>query len=306
VTHGLDANQAANLLLTHGPNELQKEERLPVWKIFLLQFANLLILMLLASCVISLSLGEYVEGVAILVTVFLNAFIATYTEHSAGNALAALTKLTQPTANVIREGKQVQIPSKDIVPGEIILIKVGDVVPADMRLIESNDLRLNEMFLTGESIDVVKNTKMMSEEQRARLLTPSNMAFSSTNVAAGNAVGMAVATGMQTRVGNIARLLQSGGQNENGKKASTLDAHRRSMTPMQRSLHRIGLTIGTVGLVVCVLVFIIANVRGYYNVAHPDSATWLQALMIAVTLAVSAIPEGLPLVVTVCLALVSY
>jgi len=302
IAQGLDAHHVDEALLRHGPNELQKEQRTPLWKAFLLQFANLLILMLAVSCIISLALEEYVEGGAILVTVFLNAFIATYTEHSAGNALAALTKLTQPVANVIRDGKQTQIPSRNIVPGDIILIKVGDVVPADMRMIDANDLRVNEMYLTGESLDVVKNNKMMTEEARAKLLTPSNMAFSSTNVAAGNGVGIAVATGMQTRVGNIARLLQSSGRAD-GKKESALASHRRNMTPMQRSLHRVGLTMGLVGLSVCVLVFIVATVREYRNIAHPDSPSWLQSLMIAVTLAVSAIPEGLPLVVTVCLAL---
>ncbi len=183
---------------------------MPVWKLFLSQFTHFLVAMLIASSIVSLSLGHFVEGVAILTTVILNAIVATYTENSSANALAALADLSQPLANVIRDGQVVAVHSADIVPGDVVVLRTGDVVPADIRLLSSSDLKTNEMLLTGESEEVAKSANP-SQNAIAKALTPPNLCFSSTSIAAGHARGLVVEIGMRTRVGQIAQLLRGGG-----------------------------------------------------------------------------------------------
>uniref|UniRef100_M4BIZ3 Uncharacterized protein n=1 Tax=Hyaloperonospora arabidopsidis (strain Emoy2) TaxID=559515 RepID=M4BIZ3_HYAAE len=271
-----------------------------------MQFTNVIIGLLMAAAVASVALQEYVEGVAIIAIVTLNAVIATVQEHNASNALEALQKMTSPQCMVLRDGgRHVQIPSDHLVPGDMVVLTTGDIVPADIRLVSSAGLKVNEMILTGESEDVLKKVDAECANSSSEKLTANNMVFASTSIAVGSATGVVVETGMSTRVGSIALLLKSGGH----KKSDDINCCRRlkdssspKMTPLQLSLHKLGVSMGTVVLGVCVIVFIVGMVRGNADPKHPDRAVWLNVVMIAVSLAVSAVPEGLPMVVTICLS----
>ncbi|KAL4099788.1 hypothetical protein PRIC1_007587 [Phytophthora ramorum] len=306
VENGLDSTHVTRLLAEHGPNELEAELRTPLCIVFLLQFYNLIIGMLLFAAVASLSLQEFVEGIAILFIVTLNAVIATIQENSASNALEALANMSSPQSTLIRDGVEQMVDSKELVPGDIVLLKTGDVVPADIRLHHSADLKSNEMLLTGEAEDVSKkyNASMVA---KSNTLTADNMVFSSTTITAGNARGIVVETGMNTRVGSIALLLQSRSENEKQRGFKNpltkfLEKHQPKLTPLQRALHKLGFVMGTIALTVCALVFIVGMVRGTRDAKHPERPVWLTMIMISVSLAVSAVPEGLPMVVTICLS----
>ncbi|RLN54755.1 hypothetical protein BBJ29_007584 [Phytophthora kernoviae] len=304
-THGLDAETASKRLADHGPNSLEAEKKAPIYVIFLLQFTNVIIGLLMAAAVASIALQEFVEGLAIVAIVTLNAVIATIQEHNASNALEALQKMTSPQCVVLREGgRQLMIPSEQLVTGDIVVLTTGDIVPADIRLITSSDFKVNEMILTGESEDVLK--KFDADMSRSEKLTADNMVFASTSVATGNAMGVVVETGMSTRVGSIATLLK-GGSSVNGAKRPNcwrrfLDKYYPKMTPLQQSLHHLGVVMGTVVLAICVIVFVVGMVRDNADPKNPDRPVWLNMVMVAVSLAVSAVPEGLPMVVTICLS----
>ncbi|CAI5736850.1 unnamed protein product [Peronospora destructor] len=282
------------------------KKKAPVYIIFLLQFTNVIIGLLMTAAVASISLQEYVEGLAIIAIVTLNAIVATIQEHNASNALEALQKMTSPQCVVLRDGgRQGQIPSEELVTGDIVVLTTGDIIPADIRLIQSSDLKVNEMILTGESEDVLK--KHDADTSCSEKLTADNMVFASTSVATGNATGVVVETGMSTRVGSIAMLLKGGGSGADGAKHPNcwrrfVDKYYPKMTPLQQSLHNLGVFMGTAVLGICVIVFIVGMVRDNADPKNPDRAVWLNVVMIAVSLAVSAVPEGLPMVVTICLS----
>ncbi|KAL7688022.1 putative P-type ATPase, HAD superfamily, P-type ATPase, transmembrane domain superfamily [Plasmopara halstedii] len=311
--HGLDGLDVERRLLRYGLNTLEQEAKTPILVIFLLQFYNLIISMLLFAAVASLALQEWVEGIAILAIVILNAIVATYQEHSASNALAALMSLSSPQSLVIRDNTQQVVDSKLLVPGDIVILVTGDVVPADIRLIASVDLKCNEMLLTGESEDVPKKYNALMHPAGAgkpEKLTASNMVFSSTTITTGNARGIVVETGMKTRVGSIAALLQakSGTDATANKKwiqnpiSDCVAKHRPKLTPLQRALHHTGYIMGLIAVGVAILVFIVGMIRGTVDPRHPDRPTYLTMIMAAVSMAVSAVPEGLPMVVTICLS----
>uniref|UniRef100_K3WI61 Cation-transporting P-type ATPase N-terminal domain-containing protein n=1 Tax=Globisporangium ultimum (strain ATCC 200006 / CBS 805.95 / DAOM BR144) TaxID=431595 RepID=K3WI61_GLOUD len=307
LERGLNSLEHEDRVANYGLNVLEEEPRTPTYIVFLLQFYNLIIGMLLFAAVASLGLGEYVEGIAILFIVFLNATIATIQENSASNALAALAQMSSPQSMVIRDGAQVIIDSKTLVPGDLVLLGTGDVVPADIRLVHSSDLKANEMLLTGESEDVAKkfNAPMNGNSQK---LTADNMVFSSTTITAGNARGIVVETGMSTRVGSIAALLKTNTKTNDSEKgcknplAEKLAKYQPKLTPLQRSLHKLGFVMGAIAISVCILVFVVGMIRGNKDPAHPERPLWLVMVMISVSLAVSAVPEGLPMVVTICLS----
>ncbi|RMX69586.1 hypothetical protein DD238_002026 [Peronospora effusa] len=303
--YGLDTEIARQRLDQNGSNSLDAEKKSSVYIIFLLQFTNVIIGLLMTAAVASIALQEYVEGLAIIAIVTLNAIVATVQEHNASNALEALQKMTSPQCVVLRDGgRQVQIPSEKLVTGDIVVLTTGDIVPADIRLIQSSDLKVNEMILTGESEDVLK--KYDADKSCSEKLTADNMVFASTSVATGNATGVVVETGMATRVGSIAMLLEGGGNGADGAKHSNcwhrFDKYYPKMTPLQQSLHNLGVFMGTAVLGICVVVFIVGMVRDNTDPKNPDRAVWLNVVMIAVSLAVSAVPEGLPMVVTICLS----
>jgi P-type Ca2+ transporter type 2C len=307
--HGLTTDEAVKRLAVHGPNSLEADKKTPVLVIFLLQYMNLIMGLLCVAALASIALQEFVEGFAIFGIVTLNAIVATVQEKNASDALDALQKMSSPQCVVMRDGRQQVIPSEQLVDGDIVVLATGDIVPADIRLVFSSDFKVNEMILTGESEDVLKKyDAVMSkpESGKAEKLTASNMVFSSTSVATGNAVGVVVETGMGTRVGSIAALLKGSSLTKDGKKKNFvqrfMEKYQPKMTPLQHSLHRLGVFMGTAVCVVCVVVFVVGMARGNRDPKHPERPIWLYMVMIAVTLAVSAVPEGLPMVVTICLS----
>ncbi|TDH68706.1 hypothetical protein CCR75_004598 [Bremia lactucae] len=313
LERGLNGMDVERRILRYGLNALEEEAKTPVSVIFLLQFYNLIIAMLLFAALASLALQEWVEGIAILVIITLNAAVATYQEYSASNALAALASLSSPQSLIIRDGMQQVVDSKFLVPGDIVILVTGDVVPADIRLITSVDLKCNEMLLTGESEDVAKrfNAQICSGKGgKSAKLTANNMVFSSTTITTGNARGIVVETGMNTRVGSIAALLQA--KSGKGAKAERkwirnpledcIAKHQPRLTPLQHALHHMGYVMGLIAVAVSLLVFLVGMIRGTKDPRHPNQPTFLTMIMTAVSVAVSAVPEGLPMVVTICLS----
>ncbi|KAJ0392212.1 hypothetical protein ATCC90586_010452 [Pythium insidiosum] len=301
---GLAAEEAEKRIAFYGKNSLEAEKKTPIYVIFLLQHLNLIIALLMGASLAAIALQEFLEGFAIMGIVTLNNIIATIQEKNASDALDALQKMSSPQCVVLREGRKIMIPSDQLVPGDIVVLATGDVVPADIRLVHSADFKVNEMILTGESEDVLK--KFDANVSKSDKLTPDNMVFSSTCVATGNATGVVVETGMSTRVGSIAALLKGSKLTADGKKKNCLrrfmDKYQPKMTPLQHSLHRLGVIMGSFVIGVCVIVFIVGMIRGNKDPKNPDRPIWLNMVMVAVSLAVSAVPEGLPMVVTICLS----
>jgi len=271
----------------YGPNVLGKEKKESLIKIYLHEFMSPVVLMLMTSALVCLVplVGAYVEGIAILIIININASLATYMTRSCSDALSKLAAMAAPETRVIRDGKQETVPANDLVPGDIVLLATGDAVPSDGRLLELAEIMTNEAPLTGESEDVKKVLVLTGEaldEPFAR-----NMCFASTVVTNGTGKMITTSTAMETQVGRIAKALQSTGS---------------TLTPLQHALNRLGGQIGGLASCVLVAVMIIAYVRGFSNPTS-DKAQWLQLLLLGVAFAVSSIPEGLPMVVTICLSL---
>lgn len=277
LANGLSTDEATLRLSKHGSNTLHKGKRVSAWMLFASQFKNLVIWVLIGAAAVSIALDEWVDGSAILAIVVLNAIIGFFQEYRAEKAVAALSRLTAPKARVVRNGHAVLIPSVHVVPGDILLLEPGDLVAADARLIEAASLRSAEAPLTGESLPVNKSTTTIPAE--TALADRNNMIFLGTSITAGTGRAIVVATGMETEVGHIARLLQSASSDE---------------TPLQRRLDQVGRRLLWICLGIVALVFSLGWLR-----AHDP----LELLLGAVSLAVAAIPEGLPAVVTVALAL---
>lgn len=276
-TRGLTSHEAAKRYLADGPNSLRTETSAPWPRILVRQFQSLLIWVLVAAAVLSAFLGEWIDCIAVLTIVLLNALIGFYQELSAEKSIAALRQLTAPQARVWRDGHLTQIPADKVVRGDVLEFEAGDIVAADARLLEATSLRCSESILTGESEPVTKNVEPIAHAEA--LGDRTNMAFMGTTVVAGTGRAVVTAIGMASEVGRIAALL--------GETTETA-------TPLQRKLNTFGkaLVWGALGIVV--LLIILGLVRG-------ESA--LALFMTAVSLAVAAVPEGLPAVVTVALAL---
>ncbi len=275
---GLSEEQISQRLDTFGTNELQEAPPISVWVKIYEQFANFVVVLLLVAAVISAVLGEWVEAAAIMIIVLLNAGLGVIQESRAEEALAALKKMASPDANVIRAGHRQAIPARDVVPGDIVFLEAGNFVPADVRLLETANLRIDEAALTGESFAVTKNATLELEENSA-LGDRKTMAYTGTLVTYGRGVGVVVNTGMATEIGQIASLLQTVEEGE---------------TPLQKRLDSFGKTLGWVTLVICAVVFVEGMITG---------TAPLEMFIIAVSLAIAAVPEGLPAVVTITLAL---
>mmetsp|Transcript_27570 Transcript_27570/g.84570 ORF Transcript_27570/g.84570 Transcript_27570/m.84570 type:complete len:1186 (+) Transcript_27570:139-3696(+) len=310
---GLQTQFAKDRLLQDGPNELEKPPRITLCVLFIIQLVQPIIALLIgaavASAVISAVAGNqpgnplsYIDSIAITIIVFLNAMLAALTENSANGALEALSALSSPISTVVRDGEEVEIPSADIVRGDIVVLTTGDVVPADARIITSSDLKVNEMLLTGESEDVSKTQKVKKAKAGApEKLTPDTMVFSSCTVKGGNAKVLVVRCGMETRVGQIAALLTS---DKDGAKKSygCLPDTSANQTPLQVELGKLAVQIGFLAIMCCTIVFVVGVA---VNAEDPDNdsiPSWLYMILIAVTLTVAAIPEGLPLCVTISLS----
>jgi len=276
--HGLSAAEVENRIISYGKNELQEAPPAGIWVKIYEQFANFLVILLIVAAVISAVLGDWVEAAAIMTIVLLNAALGVVQESRAEEALAALKKMASPDANILREGHRQAIPARDVVPGDIVFLEAGNYVPADVRLLETVNLRIEEAALTGESVAVTKNAQMELEEDAA-LGDRKTMAYTGTVVSYGRGVGVVTNTGMSTEIGQIATMLQ---------------AVEEGDTPLQKRLDSFGRTLGWVSLVISGLIFVQGTFSG---------TPALDMFIIAVSLAIAAVPEGLPAVVTITLAL---
>ncbi|MDR1412388.1 MAG: HAD-IC family P-type ATPase, partial [Actinomycetes bacterium] len=295
---GLSADEAARRLAQYGPNKLAEKPPTPKWKIFLAQFQDFMIYVLLAAVVIAAIEGQVVETVAILVILLLNGVLGFVQEYRAEQALEALKQMAAPTATVLRDGQEQHIPTADIVPGDLVLLESGNTIPADGRLIEVGALRVVESALTGESEAVRKTGNALTDvSDHLALGDQINMAFGGTTVSVGRGTLLVTATGQQAEMGKIATLLAN---TEEGQ------------TPLQIELDRTGRRIGLIVLVIAAIVFVEevllsagTESGGFLQMfTHPSFRQHLtEGLLVAVALAVAAIPEGLPAIVTVSLSL---
>lgn len=275
---GLPAEEVATVRERVGWNELKGAAAVPVWKKLLAQFNDIVIWILLAAALISGLTGEWTDTTAIIAIVVMNALLGYFQEDRAERALAALQEMAAPTAKVVRGGHPSSVPAREVVPGDLVELEAGDNVPADLRLIDASSLRIQEAALTGESVPVNKDAS--GELPLSTSLSDRhNMAYMSTLVTNGSGRGVVVATGMQTEIGRIAGLL---------------DNTQREMTPLQRQLAVLGRTLAAICLSLVAVIFALSLFRG---------DPWLSAILSAVSLAVAAVPEGLPAVVTIALAL---
>lgn len=275
---GLTPETARQRLVKYGLNELREAEGNTIWKMLWEQFNDFVVILLIVAAIISAFLGDYPEAAAIMAIVILNAILGVVQEYNAEKSLAALKKLAAPEAHVLRDGSRDDIPARELVPGDIILLEAGNYIPADVRLIETMNLRIEEAALTGESVPVEKRSAEILPAN-APLGDLKNMAFMGTLVSYGRGRGVVTDTGMQTQIGRIAELLQS---------------VEEEQTPLQKRLDNLGRTLGIAALVVCALVFLVGWLQGN----DP-----LEMFIVAVSLAIAAVPEGLPAVVTISLAL---
>jgi len=277
-TRGLTTEQVARRVVKYGPNELVEPPRATLWRMILEQFNNFIVIVLIVASIVSALLGDYIEAGAIMAIVVLNALLGVIQEHRAEEALAALQRLAAPEAHVIRDAHRQAMPARDLVPGDVVLLEVGNYVPADLRLVETVNLKIEEAALTGESVPVQKDARVVLTQDEV-LGDRRNTAFSGTLVSYGRGRGVVVSTGMNTQIGMIAAMLQS--------------VHEEP-TPLQRRLDQLGKLLGWASLVICGLVFVVGWVRGVAP---------LEMFLVAVSLAVAAVPEGLPAVVTITLAM---
>ena len=278
---GLSAEEAAKRLLEYGPNELRKEKGRTKIEIFIGQFKNILVIILILASILSIAIGETLDAAIITAIVVASAGLGFIQEYRAERAIEALKKLTTPTTTVIRDGKEVTIPTKEIVPGDILVLNAGDKVPADARVIEAHNLKVDEASLTGESVAVTKITDPLPEE--IPVSDRLNMVFAGTAVIYGRGKAVVVATGMNTELGKI---------------AATVQEEKKEETPLERRMAEIGRLL----TILCFTVAALVAAIGFF-VWHKSL---LEMTMWAVSLAVAAVPEALPAVVTGALAVGMY
>jgi len=275
---GLSQSEAARRLAEYGPNELQAAHRIVPWKILLEQVKNVLIIILLVATALSAFLGHGIEAVAISVIVMFAVLLGFAQEYRAERAIEALRRLAAPTAAVLRDGEEMEMNARELVPGDVILIRAGDKIAADARLIEIASLQVEEAALTGESQPLEKNVAPLAEGGSA-LGDRLNMAYAGTAATNGRGRAVVVATGMDTEFGTIARMLQT---IETGK------------TPLQENLDRVGRTLARSALAIVAIIVALGVLRGQ---------PLLEMLIFGIALAVAVVPEALPAVVTISLAM---
>ncbi|OPA74150.1 ATPase [Paenibacillus selenitireducens] len=275
---GISSSEAATRLERYGKNALQEAAGKTLMQKLLAQFKDVMIIILLIAALISGVLGEWTDSVIILFVVVLNAVLGIMQENKAEQALDALKQMSSPNAQVIRDGETRTIKAEDLVPGDIVLLEAGSVVPADLRLIESASLKIEEAALTGESVPVEKHIAPL-ELADVVIGDRVNMAYMSSNVTYGRGVGVVSATGSATEVGKIAGFISQ---------------EDDDVTPLQRKLNELGKYFTIIIVVVAVIMFVIGFLQG---------REWLDMLLTSISLAVAAIPEGLPAIVTIILAL---
>lgn len=276
---GLSDQQVAQRREQFGFNRLQAKRRTTIFEKFLAQFKDLMIIILIVAAIIAGIAGEHVDAAIILAVVILNAVFGVFQESKAENAIDSLKEMSAPMATVLRNGRQTTVKSDEIVPGDMVLLEAGDVVPADIRLTEANTLKIEEAALTGESVPVNKTTATINDSDLP-LGDRKNLGFMNSNVTSGRGVGVVIGTGMNTEVGKIAHMLNT---------------TEEATTPLQENLNKLGKVLTILILVIAVVVFAVGMWRG--------QETLINMLLTAISLAVAAIPEGLPAIVTVTLAI---
>lgn len=276
---GLLTTEAMERLQKNGPNELPQGKKVTLWQRIIAQFKDLMILILIVAAIVAAFAGELSDTIIILLVVVLNAAFGVFQETKAENAIDALQKMSTPTTRVRRDGQIAQLSSKELVVGDVILLEAGDIIPADVRFLKTQDVKVEEAALTGESVAVTKDEAVIDAESAA-LGDQHNMGFMNTSMTAGTAEAVVVATGKDTEVGKIAQMLNSAEQ---------------TVTPLQRNITHLSKILSVLVLAIAVIIFALGMLI--------KRETPLDMLLTAISLAVAAIPEGLPAIVTITLAL---
>src|SRR3989338_7006596 len=274
---GLSEAEAAEKLKKYGLNEIKEEKKISPLKIFLQQFNSTVVYILIAALIISIIIGEIVDAIVIGVILILNSLFGFYQEYKAEKSIEALKKMASLKATVIRDGKEQEIDAKLLVLGDIIKLAEGDKIPADSRIFELANLQTQEAALTGESTPVKKELKILAE--KTPLADRINMVFSGTIITSGKGKAVVAGTGMSSEIGKIATLI---GETEQEK------------TPLQKKLNQLGRWLGALTIIISIIVFLSGVLKG---------GNLMELFIVAVALAVAAIPEGLPAVVTIGLAI---
>ena len=274
---GLNDKEVAERQKKYGPNIIARKKKINPLLIFINQFKSFLIALLLVAATISIIIGHYIDAVVIITIVIMNAIIGFSQEYRAERAVEALKALAAPKARVIRNGKEIKIAASELVPGDIIIVEQGDKVPADARLIEAVNLKVDEAALTGESVSVTKDIAII--RKRALVAERKNMIFMNTIVTNGRAIAIVTDTGLNTEVGRIARLIEEAEIKE---------------TPLQKKLANVARILGIATIVICAIIFTTGILRGL---------ELFDMFLTSISLAVAAVPEGLPAIITITLAI---
>lgn len=279
LINGLSSSEAKLRLTKYGLNKIQGKKKKSIFQLFLAQINDIMIYILLIAAIISLVVGEFSDSIIILIVIFINAIIGVIQESKAEKALEALKSMSTPKAIVKRDGNIIEIPSEEVVIGDIIIIDAGRYIPADLRIVEAANLKIEESAFTGESVPSEKNSNTITEGKDVPIGDQHNMAFMSTLVTYGRGIGIVVNTGMNTEIGKIAKMLDSEDENT---------------TPLQKKLAQLGKILGFAAVGISIIMFLISLFQG---------RDFLEMFMTSISLAVAAIPEGLPAIVAIVLAL---
>ena len=276
---GLSSSEAQARLEKYGPNKIESSNKKSMLEKIKEQILDPMVILLIVASIISAFTGDKIEAIIIIAIVIINAIMSIYQEGQAEDSVAALQKMSSPEATVVRDGKRGKVKAEDLVPGDIVILETGDIIPADIRLLDSRNLQIDESSLTGESVAVEKDAQAVYDTE-VGIGDRSNSAFSSSIVTYGHGEGVITATGHDTEIGHI---------------ATSLDSVEDKETPLQRQLKELSKKLAILVIIVCILVFVV----GYFR----SNMTWLENFMVAVSLAVAAIPEGLTAVVTIVLSI---
>lgn len=276
---GLTSDEAAKRLEKFGPNVIESSNKKSLAKKIIEQIADPMVILLVLASIVSAFTGDTVEAVIIIAIVVINAIMSIIQEGRAEDSVAALQKMSSPEATIIRDGGRKKVKAEELVPGDIVIIETGDIIPADMRLLESSNLQIDESSLTGESVAVEKDSSVEFDSE-VGIGDRDNFAFSSSIVTYGHGKGLVTATGSETEIGKI---------------ATSLESVEAKDTPLQKQLKKLSKLLAILVVIVCILVFVVGYFRSNMNM--------LENFMVAVSLAVAAIPEGLTAVVTIVLSI---